>query len=101
MTNQFITKVVFTEQGTPKYNSRSNNSEDGKRNYESSDNDSSSTYGQIKTFETLFEASPSGHSLMSKNDAQKVTLTDSEDNVSSSSSGEMTEIHEVTFQSFC
>jgi hypothetical protein len=50
-----------------------------------------STYGQIKTFETLFEASGTGHSLLSKSEISQ--KTDSED--SSSSSGEVTEIHEV------
>ncbi len=42
------------------------------QNYESSDNDSSSTYGQIKTFETLFEGSPIAKPLLTlKSEAQK------------------------------
>jgi len=44
----------------------------GGQNYESSDNDSSSTYGQIKTFETLFEGSPLAKPLLAlKSESQK------------------------------
>ncbi len=39
-----------------------NEDDDVRRNCESSDNDSSSTYGQIKTFETLFESPAAANS---------------------------------------
>ena len=67
------------------------NDDDVRRNCESSDNDSSSTYGQIKTFETLFESSAAAASM------SMLDKRDNDDNGSSSGSsgGEVTEIHEV------
>ena len=78
---------------TPKKGFVNENDDDVRRNCESSDNDSSSTYGQIKTFETLFESSAAAASMsMSMLDKK-----DNDDNGSSSGSsgGEVTEIHEV------
>lgn len=67
------------------------NDDDVRRNCESSDNDSSSTYGQIKTFETLFETSAAAASMT------MLDKRDNDDNGSSSGSsgGEVTEIHSV------
>ena len=63
--------------------------DDVRKNCESSDNDSSSTYGQIKTFETLFESPTTAQSAFDHKDV------DDNGSSSGSSGGEVTEIHEV------